>query len=108
MTFTPGLLNHRAAASHPPAVRGRDPSSPEPEDTQPLHLEVLSPGGGAAPPHRSRLGASTRYHSVGLPLLLSLQPRISPLFPPREKAWLPSRWLGHFGAPGQSSIPAVS
>lgn len=75
MTFTPGLLNHGAAASHPPALRGRDPSSPEPGDTRPMYLEVLSPGGGAAPPHGSRVGASTRYHSVGLLLLLSLQPR---------------------------------
>lgn len=39
VTFTPGLLNHGAAASHPLALRGRDPSPPEPGGARPLRRD---------------------------------------------------------------------
>lgn len=104
VTFTPGLLNHGAATSHPPSpgARGHPTLAPGPA--------VLSPGGGAASPHGSRLGDFATVSLGGAAAFtFPSAPGGSRLcFLPEGKAWLPSRRLGHFGSPGQSSIPTVS
>lgn len=87
MAFPAGLLNHGPATAHPTAtLRPRSLGTPEPcAGTRGV---APAPGGVTSP----------RCHSVGLLLLLSLQPRadLACCFLPSGKAWLPQQAAGAF------------
>lgn len=104
MTFHPGLLNHGAATSHAPAPRpfapgawGHPTLARDPRCSRRAVGRHLRTGPGRV--------TSLRCHSVGLLLLLSLQPRadLACVSSPRGRLGFPAGGWGASGPVGRAA-----